>query len=85
MGVGYDPDQGMIKGEESKKAARMPVETSTGAMADLFGKRATPKAENAEKKGLKFFLNNYTICAISIGFALSGFPRKISNTAEMRF
>ena len=42
-------------------------------------------AENAEKKGLKFFLNNYTIFAISIGFALSGFPRKTSNTAEMRF
>jgi hypothetical protein len=27
-------------------------------------------AEKAEKKGLKFFLNNYTISAISIGFAL---------------
>jgi hypothetical protein len=43
------------------------------------------KAENVEKKGLKFFLSNYTICAISIGFVLSGFPRKTSNTAEMRF
>jgi hypothetical protein len=42
-------------------------------------------AENADKKGLKFFLNNYTISAISIGFALSGFQRKTSNTAEMRF
>ena len=42
-------------------------------------------AENAEKKGLKFFLNNYTISAISIGFELSGFPRKTSNAVEMRF
>jgi len=71
--------------KEAKKAGAMPVETSTGARADLFEKRATPKAENAEKKGLKFFLNNYTTSAISIGFALSGFPRKTANTAEMRF
>jgi hypothetical protein len=40
-------------------------------------------AEKAEKNGLKFELNNYTICAISIGFASSGFPRKTSKTAEM--
>jgi hypothetical protein len=42
-------------------------------------------AENAEEKGLKFFLNNYTIFAISIDFALIGFPRKTSNNPEMRF
>jgi hypothetical protein len=42
-------------------------------------------SESAKKKGLKFFLNNYNIFAISIGFALSGFPQKTSNTAEMEF
>jgi hypothetical protein len=42
----------------------------------------TEAAESAAKKGLKFGLNHYNICTISIGFALSGFPRKTSNTPE---
>jgi len=40
--------------------------------------------EDAGKKELKFSSINYTISAISIGFALSGFPRKTANNAEMR-
>jgi hypothetical protein len=48
-------------------------------------KPAPLRAQRAPRKGLKNFLNNYTISAISIGFTLSRFPRKTSNTAEMRF
>jgi hypothetical protein len=42
-------------------------------------------AESAAKKGLNLVSNSYIIWAISIGFALTGFPRKTSNTTEMRF
>jgi len=37
---------------------------------------------STEKKGLKFSLIDYIISAISMGFALNGFPRKTSKGAE---
>ena len=59
------------------------MSNSEGGLAPLSIGRVLSE-EGADNKGLKFSFINYIIAIISIGSALSGFPQKSANNAEMR-